>query len=49
MILFILFLAGQGLRRCAGFSLAAGSGGSSPVVVLRLLVAAASPVVEHRS
>ena len=46
--LFTLFLAVLGLHCWAGFSLAVGSGGSSRVVVSRLLMEVASLVVEHR-
>ena len=43
-----LFLAVLGLRCCTGSSLAAVSGGYSPVVVSRLLIAVASLVGEPR-
>ena len=42
-----LFVAVLGLLCCTGFSLAALSGGYSPVVVRRLLTAEASPVGER--
>ena len=43
-----LFLAVLGLRCCTGSSSAAVSGGYSPVVVSRLLIAVASLVGEPR-
>ena len=42
------FLAALGLGRAHGLSLAAVSRGYSPVAVCGLLIAAASPVAEHR-
>ena len=42
-----LFLAVLGLHRCVGFSLAAASMGSSPVVVEGFLPVAASLTLEH--
>ena len=42
--LFILVLAVLSLRRCSGFSLAAECRGHSPVALLGLLTAGASPV-----
>ena len=43
-----LLLAALGLRCCTGFSLVAASGGFSLVVVLGLLIEAASLVAEFR-
>ena len=45
---FLLFIFVLGLCCCAGFSLVAESGGSSPVVMLWLLIAVDFLVEEHR-
>ena len=47
-IFFLLFIFVLGLCCCAGFSLVAESGGSSPVVMLGLLIAVDFLVEEHR-
>ena len=47
MTLKNVFLAVLGLRYCEGFSLVAASGGSSLVVVCRLLISAASLIERH--
>ena len=47
-LLFRFFVAVPGLLGYGGFSLVAASRSSSLVVVSGLLVAAASPVAEHR-
>ena len=44
--IYYLFLVALGLRRCVGFSLAAGSGGYALAAVRGLLAEVASPV-EH--
>lgn len=44
----LIHLGCAGSHHCMGFSLVAGSGASSPVSVLGLLLAAASLAVEHR-
>ena len=44
-----LFMAVRGLRCCTGFSLVAKPGGYSLVVVCRLLIVVASPVVKPDS
>ena len=46
-IFLVLFLTVQGLCCCAGFALAAASGGCSLVVVYRLPIVVASLIAEH--
>ena len=43
-----LFLVALDLHCCVGFSVIAASGGYSLVAVCGLLIAVASPVVEHK-
>lgn len=48
VFVFVCLLVALGLHRCSGFSLVAASRSYSLVSVRGLLIAAASPVAEHK-